>query len=100
MNTKMFRNIGLVAAIVLTVSACGGGTGGTGTTGGTGGTGVSIGVMTKGSTIVNGVRFEDTTANIFIDDKPKTAAALQTGMVVKVLGTVNDDGINGTAQPA
>jgi hypothetical protein len=54
--------------------------------------------MTKGSTIVNGVRFEDTTANIFIDDTPKTAAALQNGMVVKVLGTVNDDGINGTAQ--
>jgi len=54
--------------------------------------------MTKGSTIVNGVRFEDTTANIFIDDTPKTAAALQNGMVVKVAGTVNDDGINGTAQ--
>jgi hypothetical protein len=54
--------------------------------------------MTKGSTIVNGVRFEDTTANISIDDTPKTAAALQNGMVVRVLGTVNDDGINGTAQ--
>jgi hypothetical protein len=98
MNTRVLRNIALVAAIVLTVSACGGGTGGTGATGGTGGTGVSIGVMTKGSTIVNGVRFEDTTANIFIDDTPKTAAALQNGMVVKLLGTVNDDGINGTAQ--
>ena len=33
--------------------------------------------MTKGSTIVNGVRFEDTTANISIDDTPKTNAALQ-----------------------
>jgi hypothetical protein len=99
MNTKVLRNIALVAAIVLTVSACGGGTGGTGATGGTGGTGiVSTGVMTKGSAIVNGVRFEDTTANIFIDDTPKTAAALQNGMVVKVLGSVNDDGINGTAQ--
>jgi hypothetical protein len=54
--------------------------------------------MAKGSTIVNGVRFEDTIANISIDDTPKTAAALQNGMVVKVLGTVNDDGINGTAQ--
>ena len=99
MNTQMFRNIGLVAAIVLAVSACGGGTGGTGASPGPGGTAVvSTGVMTKGSTVVNGVRFEDTTANIFIDDTPKTAAALQNGMVVKVLGSVNDDGINGTAQ--
>ena len=87
-------------ALLLTASllaACGGG-GGTGGTGGTGVVVVSSGVMTKGSVILNGVRFEDTAANIFIDDKPKTAAALQNGMVVKVLGTVNDDGINGTAQ--
>ena len=99
MNSAMFRNIMLAAAIVLAVSACGGGTGGTGSgDSGSGGTGVSIGVMTKGSVIVNGVQFEDTTANIFIDDKPKTAAALQNGMVVKVLGTVNANGINGIAQ--
>jgi len=57
-----------------------------------------MGVMTKGSTIVNGVRFEDTTANISIDDTPKTAAALQNGMVVKIVGNVNDDGITGIAQ--
>jgi uncharacterized protein DUF5666 len=90
----------LLAALAASVlAACGGGGGG----GGSGGTGVaastvSTGVMTKGSTIVNGVRFEDTTANISIDDTPKTAAQLQNGMVVKVVGTVNDDGINGMAQ--
>ena len=98
MNTKMIRRFALVAAIALTVAACGGGGGGNMAGGGTGGTGISMGVMTKGSTIANGVRFEDTTANIFIDDKPKTAADLKDGMVVKVLGTVNADGINGTAQ--
>ena len=99
MNSAMFRNITLAAAIVLAVSACGGGTGGTGSgDSGSGGMGVSIGVMTKGSVIVNGVQFEDTTANIFIDDRPKTAAALQNGMVVKVLGTVNANGITGIAQ--
>jgi len=95
----------LLAALALSVlAACGGGggTGGTGTTtpppGGPGGSTVSSGVMTKGSTIVNGVRFEDTLANITIDDRPKTAVLqLQTGMVVKVVGRVNDDGINGTA---
>jgi hypothetical protein len=91
----------VLAASVLAACGGGGGTGGTGTTTpppGAGGSTVSTGVMTKGSTIVNGVRFEDTAANISIDDTPKTAAALQNGMVVKVVGNVNDDGINGTAQ--
>jgi hypothetical protein len=98
----------LLAALAASIlAACGGGGGGGSNGAGTVGTPptgggpvstVSTGVMTKGSTIVNGVRFEDTTANISIDDTPKTAAALQNGMVVKVVGTVNDDGINGTAQ--
>jgi hypothetical protein len=89
---------GLAASIL---AACGGG--GDGGGGGVGGTGltastVSTGVMEKGSTIVNGVRFEDNAANISIDDTPKTAAQLQNGMVVKLVGTVNADGITGTAQ--
>ncbi|MFL6564757.1 MAG: DUF5666 domain-containing protein, partial [Burkholderiales bacterium] len=91
-----------LAAFILAACGGGGGTGGTGTTtpppGGPGSSTVSTGVMTKGSTIVNGVRFEDNTANISIDDTPKTNTALQNGMVVKVVGNVNDDGINGTAQ--
>jgi len=85
----------LVAALL---AACGGGGGGTGSAPAPGASAVSIGVMQKGSVIVNGVRFEDTAANIIIDDKPKIAADLRDGMVVKVLGTVNDDGINGSAQ--
>ena len=105
--TSLFESqrTALLAALAASflVAACGGGggTGGTGTTTpppGGGGPTVSSGVMTKGSTIVNGVRFEDTTANISIDDTPKTPVALQNGMVVKVAGVVNDDGINGTAQ--
>src|SRR5262245_63136420 len=94
------------ALVACLLAACGSGGGdgadGGGGSGGVGGTGVistvSTGVMTKGSTIVNGVRFEDTTANISIDDTPKTAAALQNGMVVKLVGKVNDDGITGTAE--
>jgi hypothetical protein len=74
---------------------CGGGGGGG--TGGTGADVVSSGVMTKGSVIVNGVRFEDTTADIVIDDTPKTAADLQDGMVVQVRGTLIDGG-GGRAQ--
>jgi hypothetical protein len=92
----------ILIALLAALSACGGGGGGGGTSadsGGIGGTGVtSTGVMTKGSVILNGVKFEDNAANIVIDDTPKTAAALQDGMVVKVIGTVNDDGIRGTAQ--
>jgi hypothetical protein len=92
MRFGTFGKIAATAGILLSLLACGGG-------GGTGGTGiVSTGVMAKGSVIVNGVRFEDTTANIAIDDTPKTAADLRDGMVVQVLGTVNADGANGTAQ--
>src|SRR5262245_64856627 len=82
-----------VAAAIL--AGCGGGTGGTGATNSSA---VSIGVMQKGSVILNGVRFQDTTAQVTLDDTPKTSAALQDGMVVKVQGTVSGDGINGTAQ--
>jgi hypothetical protein len=91
----------ILIALLAALSACGGGGGGGASvdSGGIGGTGVtSTGVMTKGSIILNGVKFEDTTANISIDDTPKTAAALKDGMVVKLIGTINDDGITGTAQ--
>jgi len=97
MRFGTFGKIAATAGILLSLLACGGG--GTPASGGTGGTGiVSTGVMAKGSVIVNGVRFEDTTANIAIDDTPKTAADLRDGMVVQVLGTLSDDGVNGTAQ--
>jgi len=88
----------LTLGTLLALAGCGGGTGGTGSGGGSSNA-VSVGVMQKGSTIVNGVRFEDTAANITIDDTPKTATIdTRDGMVVKVAGTVNGDGITGTAQ--
>jgi len=95
MNPSILRRAAQAAALLLILSACGGGGG---VDGGTGGTGVSTGVMTRGSVIVNGVRFEDTTANITIDDTAKTAADLQSGMVVKVRGRFNADGTTGTAE--
>jgi len=80
------------------LAACGGG-GGTGGTGGTGQAAVSTGVMTTGSVIVNGVRFDDRTANIRVDDTPgKLPADLKDGMVVKVRGLINADRVNGLAQ--
>src|SRR5690349_19815460 len=84
------------ASAVLIAAGCSGGTGGTGATNSST---VSIGVMAKGSTIVNGVRFQDTTATITVDDTPRTTAIdLRDGMVVKLVGTINADGVTGTAQ--
>lgn len=103
MNLSSVRVVAASVAVLMVVTACGGG--GHAYGGGrtypmpaTGTSAVSTGVMTKGSVIVNGVRFEDTAANVSIDDTPKTAADLQDGMVVKVLGTVNADGVTGAAQ--
>jgi len=98
MKTPLNGNFLPWVLLALILTSCGGGTGGTGSGGDTPTGAVSIGVMAKGSVIVNGVRYEDTTANISIDDTPKTAADLRDGMVVRVVGTVNADGINGTAQ--
>src|ERR1700752_3646032 len=95
MKTQRFALIAATAAFF--IAGCGGGTGGTGATGGST-AGVSIGVMTKGSIIVNGVHFDDSSANIRIDDRAGTSAELQNGMVVKVRGQINDDRINGVAQ--
>lgn len=93
-----------LVSLMLITGGCGGGSGGTGATvggGGTGGTGatagVSIGVMEKGSVIVNGVRFDDSTSQILADNASRTTAALQTGMVVQVTGQFNGDG-TGSAQ--
>jgi hypothetical protein len=83
----------LVAAVLLT--ACGGGGGGGSAPMTT--AVISTGAMIKGSVIVNGVRFEDTLANITGDDNPKVPADLKSGMTVKVKGTRNDDRITGTA---
>jgi len=102
MNSAMFRNITLAAAIVLAVSACGGGTGGTGSgdSGGSGSSGVSYGTVTDfGSIIVNGAHIDDSSPSISVtlDDNPGagTHGGLKKGMVVRVSG--NFSGNTGTA---
>lgn len=79
------------------------GCGGSGTIvagGGTGGTGISAGVITeKGSVTVNDVRFAvDNTTSIRLNDLPASESDLQIGMIVKLRGTFNADGSNGTAE--
>ena len=50
---------------------------------------VSVGTITGfGSVIVNGVRFDDRTAEVTINDRVATAAQLRVGMVVAVEGSI------------
>ncbi|MFN0301192.1 MAG: DUF5666 domain-containing protein [Burkholderiales bacterium] len=101
MITRTLHALG--ALLVFLVSACGGGGGGGnvagGGTGGTGAVAVSEGVMTVGSAIVNGVRFDTSSAAliVLIDDQPRTAADLKSGMVIKLRGSVNSDNVSGSA---
>jgi hypothetical protein len=86
-----------LAALALAASGCGGG--GDGGIGGTGTTAVvSTGVMTKGSILLNGVRYAESGASIRLDDAVAGPAALRTGMVVKLRGRIDADGVNGTAE--
>lgn len=77
--------LALVASALL--PACGGGTDVAGlSSGGTGSysTGVVVGL---GSVIVNGVRYDDSSASIRFDDQPALASAIQLGMVVRIQGS-------------
>jgi hypothetical protein len=69
--------------------------GGTGDAGGDGGvTGdlFSRGAMQVGSVIVNGVRYDDSAAEVSVDDAPGEVDDLGDGMVVEVHGHADDDG--------
>lgn len=91
MNTRVSLIIGVFAAIVLTISACGGGGGGGANIvagGGTGGTGVSFGTVTGfGSIFVNGVEFSTNGATIKRDDVSISETDLRKGMTVEVGGS-------------
>ena len=93
----------LAAALSLTMIlvACGGGGSTTESTdtAGIGGSGfVSSGTITGfGSVIVNGVKFETTNSTFDIEGTPGTQDDLTIGMVVQINGTINPDGVTGTA---
>jgi hypothetical protein len=100
--------------MMLAVVACGGGGGGGGGSvtsnppppsdpgGGTGAIdrgGVASGPIDGfGSVIVNGVHFDTSDAVIIVDGAVATQADLAVGQVVLVVGTFDDDGLNGTAE--
>ncbi len=66
---------------------------------GIGGSGItSSGTITGfGSIFVNGVEFETSSSTFSVDGSPGTESDLATGMRVIVNGTVNADGVTGTA---
>ena len=90
----------LPTALALALYGCGGDTtSDANTTSGIGGTGyISSGTITGfGSVFVNGVEFETNASNFDIEGISGTQGDLAIGMVVKVNGSINSDGITGTA---
>jgi len=95
-------------SILLGLAAgCGGGGGGDNTppvnnnpppVGGIGRTGISMGpISTFGSVIVNGVRYDTSTANFTINGAPGSQDDLSVGQVVTVSGTIDNNGVDGSA---
>lgn len=98
MKTTLARLLPASIAGAVALAGCGGGTEGTGGVPPPAPASYSTGVMTVGSVIVNGVRYDDTNATVIIDDNTAARTQLRDGMVVKVRGRINDDGVTGTAE--
>lgn len=95
MKHSIFYSIAAATAAI-SIAACTGGS----DVAGIGGSGVtSTGTITGfGSIFVNGVEFETSSSTFNVDDNPdSTEDDLAIGMRVTVHGTLNDDGITGTA---
>lgn len=93
----------LAAAATALTAACGGGSSGgdNDPTAGIDRGGITIAqgpISAFGSVIVNGVRYSTTAATVTIDDQPGTESDLRVGQVVRIEGTVNADGVTGTAR--
>jgi hypothetical protein len=89
---------------ILALGACaGGGETGTGLDGGGGGTttpaDITVGTITGfGSVFVNGIEFETADSTFSLDGMSGDENSLAVGMVVTVEGSVNADGLTGTAE--
>ncbi len=104
------KNIKLaIFSILLTLTAgCGGGGGGGSTpvvnppppppVGGIGRTGIAQGpISTFGSVVVNGVRYDTSSATFSINGTSGSQDDLRVGQVVTVSGTIDDNGVDGSA---
>ena len=95
------KQILLSTAACLVLSSCGGSSGGLQLSeGGIGGTGISVGSITAfGSIWVNGVRYDVSQADFVRDGVSAPGqSAYRIGEVVTITGSVNTDGVSGTAQ--
>ncbi|MFQ5478732.1 MAG: DUF5666 domain-containing protein [Candidatus Binatia bacterium] len=83
-------------ALLLFFSSCGGSFGG-----GIGGSGLVFGPIeddNPAALLVEGVAFDTSEAEVLIDGEAALATELRTGMVVTVLGVIDDNGSTGVAQ--
>ena len=87
----------VATATVIGITACSSGSGSD--VAGIGGSGVtSSGTITGfGSIFVNGVEFDTSSSSFSVDDNPGSESDLAVGMRVTVDGSVNADGVSGTA---
>jgi hypothetical protein len=85
---RRWKFLGVAGGALAALVACGGGDDASPVA-----TQTVIGTITGfGSVIVNGVRFDDSAAQIMMDDAPGTHDRLRVGMVVQVRGRVHGDG--------
>ena len=95
MKTQIFKN-SISAAIALAIAGCGVSDGGVSGIGGSGY--ISSGSISNfGSVFVNGVEFETDTSTFDVDGSSGTQDDLGIGMIVQVSGSINADGVTGTA---
>ncbi|RDH85721.1 MAG: hypothetical protein DIZ80_01990 [endosymbiont of Galathealinum brachiosum] len=96
MKTRIKQLYIFVTALsVAILTACSGGGG----LAGIGGSGfISSGTVTGfGSVFINGVEYETVSSTFDVDDVEGTQDDLRIGMVVQVQGSINSDGVTGTA---
>ena len=96
----------LLSILLILATACGGSGGGGSAppdnnpppTGGIGRTGIAMGpIATFGSVVVNGVRYDTDGASFTINGSPGTQDDLKVGQVVTISGSIDDNGVDGTA---
>jgi hypothetical protein len=104
------KNIKLIIlSFILSFAAgCGGGGGGSDTpvvnpppqppVGGIGRTGIAMGpISTFGSVVVNGVRYDTSSASFSVNGVSGSQDDLRVGQVITVSGTIDDNGVDGNA---
>ena len=98
-SVKMTRRKWLLASAAA-LTGCGGGGVNLGSAlPGTGGTGIGVqGTITGfGSVIVNGTKFDDQSAGIYLDGSLASSADLRIGLVANISGSLDAGAANGTA---